>query len=82
MSEIDQIRDTVLKLSTAERAALARDLLVSLDDVETDSDSDQQWADEILARSDAYQRGELTARDWRESVDRVRQALQSMEQNS
>jgi putative addiction module component (TIGR02574 family) len=76
MATLDEIRSTILQLPQDDRAELARDLLVSLDGDPTEtSNVEQVWNDEILARSEAYRRGEVTARDWRASVERVRQAL-------
>jgi len=75
MSTVDDVRNQALELSREERAKLARDLLVSLETGDFDADADSAWATEIEARSAAYGRGELAARDWRESLERVRQAL-------
>lgn len=75
MTTLNDIRNTVLTLPSAQRAELAHDLLASLEDAKVDADCDVVWADEVLARSDAYRCGEATARDWRQSVERVRQAL-------
>jgi putative addiction module component (TIGR02574 family) len=76
MATLDEIRSTILQLPQDDRAELARDLLVSLDgDTTETSNVEQVWNNEILARSEAYSRGEVTARDWHASVERVRQAL-------
>lgn len=72
---IDEIRSAVLELPENDRALLARDILVSLDAEMVEPDAEQVWGDEILSRSDAYRRGELSARDWRESVERIRRTL-------
>jgi hypothetical protein len=75
MSAVDDVREQALKLDESERAMLARDLLVSLEDAGPEQDAAADWADEIRARSDAVARGQFSAIDWRESVDRVRRHL-------
>lgn len=79
MKTMDEIRSTVLTLPSQQRAELARDLLASLEDAQVDADCDAVWAEEVLARSDALRKGDATARGWRESVERVRQALDNQE---
>lgn len=75
MPVADELRRGALALSRDERAALARDLLLSLEAEELDGDVEQAWAAEVGRRSAAYARGETESRDWRESVQRVRQQL-------
>ncbi len=75
MGTVDNLRDQALKLDEPERATLARDLLVSLEDIEPDADAQSAWATEIQSRSDAVARGEFSASDWKESVQRVREHL-------
>jgi hypothetical protein len=72
MSTVDHIRDQALTLDDTERAMLVRDLLVSLEGIGPEEDAEPAWAAEIQARSDAVARGEFSASDWRESVERVR----------
>ena len=54
---------------------LATLLLASLEAEPLDDNSQQAWREEAESRSLAYSQGQLTASDWRESVDRVRQIL-------
>jgi len=75
MSAVDHVRDQALRLDDSERAMLARDLLASLEAIGPDKGAESDWAAEIQARSDAVARGEFSASDWRESVERVRQHL-------
>ena len=75
MSTVDEVRDQALQLDQPERATLARDLLVSLEEGEPHEDAQSAWTTEIQARSDAVARGEFSASDWRESVQRVREHL-------
>jgi hypothetical protein len=76
MHTADDILSQALDLPLADRAWLARDLLLSLESDESDDDAEATWADEVEARSDAVARGEFTAADWRESVARIRRELQ------
>ncbi len=77
MSAVDHIRDQALSLDDSERAMLARDLLVSLESSGPEEEAQSDWAAEIQTRSDAVARGEFSASDWRESVERVRKHLAS-----
>ena len=75
MNTVDEIRTQLLQLPPRDRAELARDLLLSLEETDFDDNVDAEWVEEIESRADAYERGDLTACDWRESVDRLRAAL-------
>lgn len=75
MSTCNDIFTQALGLPVEDRALLARDLLVSLESEGFDDDADHAWADEIQARSEAVAKGEFTATDWRESIERIRQEL-------
>jgi putative addiction module component (TIGR02574 family) len=75
MSVLNEILHRALGLPDPERAALARQLLLSLEPDDFDADSEAAWAEEIEARLDAVERGECTAADWREAVARIRQSL-------
>jgi putative addiction module component (TIGR02574 family) len=59
-----------LALPVAERAALAQQLLHSLEP--EDPDAEEAWAKEIQARSDAVHSGNYVARDWREAIEDIR----------
>lgn len=74
MDTADNIRSQALGLSPKERAALAHDLLISLEEDGPDADAEAAWDSEIEARSAAYLAGELPASGWRESLARSRQA--------
>ena len=75
MTTADDVRYQALALTAEERASLARDLLLSLESAELDLSVEQEWAAEVERRAEAYARGETTASDWRESVERTRRAL-------
>ena len=61
-----------LTLSDTERAGLAEYLLDSLPAATTLS---REWRHEIAARLAAFERGEMKATDWRESLARVEAKL-------
>src|SRR3954469_10479683 len=56
-----RVIDEALRLPADIRAALAGELLASLDDSELESDRDAAWSTEIRDRIDAYERGDVTA---------------------
>jgi len=56
-----RVIDEALRLPVDIRAALAGELLASLDDSELEPDRDAAWSTEIRDRIDAYERGEVTA---------------------
>jgi putative addiction module component (TIGR02574 family) len=53
--------NAALQLPPDARAALAGELLASLEGTQVDSDREAEWANEIRRRLDAYERGEVTA---------------------
>ena len=72
MGTAQQIRDWALQLPLGDRASIARDLILSLDGDQVDTDAAAAWAQEIEARSEAYHRGEAQADDWQASLERAR----------
>ena len=56
-----RVIDEALRLPPEARAALAGELLASLDGDPVDSDREAMWADEIRRRLDAWERGEVTS---------------------
>ena len=82
MATTEEIRTSALAMSDSERAELARDLLASLEEPESPLQTENEWNEEVLARSDAYRRGETSADDWRNSLARVRDALHARRRSS
>jgi hypothetical protein len=76
MDTVDNIRSQALGLTAKQRAALAHDLLISLEEDEPDADAASAWAEEIEARSAAYAAGEIEAFDRRESLARSKAAFE------
>lgn len=66
------IIDQALDLSPIERLQVAEQLLSSLD--QPDPQIDQLWAEECESRIEAYERGELTASDAKDVINRYRKA--------
>ena len=75
MNPPDDILSQALDLPLSDRASLARDLLVSLEASDFDDDAEGAWAAEIETRMEKVSRGEFSATEWRESVERVRREL-------
>jgi putative addiction module component (TIGR02574 family) len=71
------LSERALKLPEDERAELARQLILSLETTEFDSDADTEWEAEIERRAATVDRGEAQLIDWRESVERIRASLQA-----
>lgn len=74
MSTANELLSQALSLPEAERAVLARQLLLSLE-AETAADEDQAWALEIEARLTAIAEGRFQAKDWREALAEIRLKL-------
>lgn len=75
MSLDNAILHEALELAPAERAELARHLLLSLESRELDSDSDQAWAREIEERAERAESTKQPLSDWRSAIERVRNSL-------
>ncbi len=56
---IDELKREAMRLAPTERASLARELLVSLDDL-SDSDVERLWLEESERRRRAFLAGEAT----------------------
>ena len=69
-----RVIDEALQLPPEARAALAGELLASLEDSEIESDREAAWAVELRARIEAYERGEVTALPADEALAQVRAA--------
>lgn len=71
-SPLEDIEAAALQLAPAERAKLAERLLVSLDE---DDEILASWVEEAERRGDAYDRGEMEAIDFDESIAQARARL-------
>ena len=75
MSTVDDVFTSAMQLPESDRAALARQLLLSLEPEDFDADSESAWQAEIELRLAAVDSGNFEARDWREAVARIRKSL-------
>ena len=78
MSTVTEILDHALKLKPADRGLIAHQLIASLDAESSDDDQhaiDAAWETEILRRSDDLRSGRVQGIEGRESVARIREAL-------
>jgi hypothetical protein len=73
-STLEDIEAAALQLAPAERAKLAERLLVSLDE---DDEILASWVEEAERRGEAYERGEMSALDFDESIAQARARLAS-----
>ncbi len=75
MATGDDLRSQLFALPAPERADLAKQLLLSLENENFDEGVQQAWAEEAERRSVAYEKGETESRDWQESVNEIRETL-------
>jgi len=75
MKKNNDLVTLVLELPEAERASLARQLLLSLEPPDLDSDNEAAWAAELEARIAAVEEGRFRAIDWRKALKRIRRSL-------
>ena len=75
MSLDNAVLNEALELAPAERAELARLLLLSLESTALDSDADQAWAREIEERAQRAESAKQPLSDWRSAIERVRNSL-------
>lgn len=68
-----QLLDEALRLSADERAALAGELIESLD-AEVDPDAEAAWSAEIRARLERVDAGEVKTVPWAETRRRIHAA--------
>lgn len=71
-SPLEDIEAAALQLAPAERARLAERLLASLDE---DDEILAAWVEEAERRGEAYERGEMEAIDFDESIARLKAKL-------
>ena len=74
-SSLERVIGEELSLPRPVRAALARELISSLESADDTASIEAEWVAVAVERSRAYDAGETTACDWRESVARIQAAL-------
>ncbi len=72
---VERVMEEALSLPRPERAALARELISSLEPDDEATSIEAEWVAVAMERSRAYDAGEITGCDWRESVAIVQAAL-------
>ncbi len=80
MTTADRILDEALLLPQDARAEMARRLLISLETDSTEDGAESEFVSEVLRRRDSIRCGTALASDWDETLQRVRQALNSTPQ--
>ena len=78
MNSYDDLQNQVLNLPVADRGRLAVAVLDSLECEPFDEQVAEAWTQEVLARSEAYSQGKLTAVDWREALQEIEADLNEM----
>ncbi len=68
---LEELKAEILKLGPEARAALARDILASLDDMETDQ-AEKLWLEEAMLRDREIDNGLATARSVEEAMTDAR----------
>jgi hypothetical protein len=71
-SPLEDIEAAALQLASGDRAKLAERLLISL---EEDDEILAAWVEEAERRGEAYERGEMAAIDFDESIARLKARL-------
>jgi putative addiction module component (TIGR02574 family) len=71
MAQAKEILDAALKLEPAERARIAHEIIVSLDDEPADEGVDQAWEEELTKRAAEIDSGAVEPEPW----SKVRQDL-------
>jgi Putative addiction module component len=72
---VERVLVEALSLPRHDRAALARELISSLESNDEAASIEAEWVAVAVERSHAYDAGETTASDWRESVAIIQAAL-------
>ena len=72
-----ELLSRALTLSEKDRAELARQLILSLEPCDIDTDADAAWDAELERRAGEIDRGEVKLVDWRDAIQRIRGQLKS-----
>lgn len=73
MADPIRVLEEALSLDEAERAKIARELILSLD--RADEDIEASWGEEIRRRIDEIESGEAKLESWDEVQNRLRAAV-------
>ena len=72
----EEVFEAAMSMPLEARARLAWQLLLSLEQEETDEESEARWLAEIEHRLERVDKGDYEAHDWRESVSWLRSRLE------
>lgn len=75
MATADELLSDALRLSPQERAKLAHELLLSLEEQESDPDAEAEWAQELERRVQEVASGAVQTYDAREAIEEIRAQL-------
>lgn len=75
MAGVTDILQKALRLDASERAAVAHELLLSLEPESSDDDADRAWAAEIKRRVQAIRDGRVVLRDWDDALADARRSI-------
>jgi len=75
MSSPADVFQAAMSLDSQQRAALAHQLILSLEGTVEDEHVEQAWADEIRARRQAIQDGQ-PLRDWADALGEIRKSIE------
>jgi putative addiction module component (TIGR02574 family) len=70
-----EVLSLALQLPESERAAVAQQLLLSLEPEPFDDDAGAAWQEEIEQRLRDFDGGSVAALDWRQAIAEARQSL-------
>jgi putative addiction module component (TIGR02574 family) len=75
MTSAQDLLTQALELPISERAAIARQLLLSLDAEPDEDECESAWEKEIVARAQRLEQGQTETHDWREGHQAIRNKL-------
>jgi putative addiction module component (TIGR02574 family) len=77
MATSSDVLNAAMALNSEERAAIAHQLLLSLEPTPGDPGIDGAWADEVRRRREAIRNGHTTPRDWDTALSDIRKSIAS-----
>lgn len=74
---VEKLRQEALALPANERAALAKELLLSLEDGTEEPGAEAAWLEELERRADAASNGTAILTDWSDAEKRITARLKA-----
>lgn len=75
MTTTSDIISAAMALPAEQRAEVAHQLLLSLEPIETNSDNEQAWSEQVRSRLKAIREAKTSLRDWNDALVDIRQSL-------